>query len=389
MFAAIAKMKTLPLTAIALLVAPLLWAAPAAAFPCSGPAKAEFKTVCADVELAGLDEAVDARFKRLVASADPLTALLLKRDQQWFTDILGARNMAPFKDDGDPERSRMVAALRGRAIMLDRMDTGTPRQNPVGEWANTFGTAKVEISPDGTLRVGIASKVTYADNEEPIACALSAQAKLAGDGWFTGKAQNSAIADDRDPDQTARSESPFELRLRLQGRTLRVVLLPDEQDSPCSAPEQVTGSYFPVGVAEAGSPDSKRASRTVAPSFDCATAKNSDEEEICADPDLARQDAAIARIYRDVLRRLDPKASNYLRDDQRTWVKTNATVFDIQLHPSWDKQRYFVHQTGNARNELMLRLGERAAMLANLDEKRKGLEGLWVAHNALLTILPD
>jgi hypothetical protein len=37
---------------------------------------------------------------------------------------------------------------------------------------------------------------------------------------------------------------------------------------------------------------------------------------------------------------------------------------------------------------LRLRLDERLAMLANLDEKRQGIVGFWEAYNAALTIAP-
>jgi uncharacterized protein YecT (DUF1311 family) len=131
------------------------------------------------------------------------------------------------------------------------------------------------------------------------------------------------------------------------------------------------------------------AARTVSPSFSCATAKGTDEEEICADPDLAVRDADIARAYRDALRMLDAKSAGFLRDDQRAYVKENALAFDVQLEPSWDKQAYFVHHTGNARNELLLRLSERLAMLTNLEPARRGTAGLWVGHNALLAIVPN
>ena len=47
-----------------------------------------------------------------------------------------------------------------------------------------------------------------------------------------------------DDDQAAEStDGPFRLRLRLQGNTLRIVLMPSEQDSFCAVPEQITGSY--------------------------------------------------------------------------------------------------------------------------------------------------
>src|SRR5207302_4301751 len=123
------------------------------------------------------------------------------------------------------------------------------------------------------------------------------------------------------------------------------------------------------------------AARTVAPSFDCAATKGDVELEICSDPELARRDAEIARVWRDTLRRLDPKNAGLLRDDQRAWIKDNATVLDVQMHPSWDKGAYFVHHLGNARHEFNTRLIERFEMLANLDEKRQGIAGFWFGHN--------
>jgi uncharacterized protein YecT (DUF1311 family) len=148
-----------------------------------------------------------------------------------------------------------------------------------------------------------------------------------------------------------------------------------------------TGSYFPI-AAEATGTVAFVAQRTVAPSFKCATAQNSDEEEICSDPELAARDAEIARVYGETLRRLDARLAARLRADERAWAKDNATAFDTYLHPPWSKQNYMLHDTSDARAELMRRLNERLAMLANLDEKREGLEGLWVAYNADLTIAP-
>jgi hypothetical protein len=181
----------------------------------------------------------------------------------------------------------------------------------------------------------------------------------------------------------------LELRLRLQGNTLRVVVISDIDAavSFCTGPEAITGTYFLAGPGAGRAGDA--AARTVSPSFDCATARNADEEEICADPDLARLDAEIARTYRDTLRRLDPKLASQLRDDQRAWAKGNTGAFDIFLHPYWNKRHYFVNQTGNVRAEWATRMRERLAMLANLDEKRQGLAGHWIAHNAMLAILPD
>ncbi len=66
------------LFALALLIASLP-RAQAAVFGCAG--SSVDPPECADRELVGLDKAVDARFDAVVAKADPLTALLLRRDQ--------------------------------------------------------------------------------------------------------------------------------------------------------------------------------------------------------------------------------------------------------------------------------------------------------------------
>jgi uncharacterized protein YecT (DUF1311 family) len=232
-------------------------------------------------------------------------------------------------------------------------------------------------------------KPAYADSaDDAMSCNARAEVQPQSDGWLAGPATR--IDKDAAPGPAGSDHSPFELRLRLQGHTLRIVLMPSEQDSFCETPEQITGTYFALGPAAAGqAPPVAGAARTVSPSFACATAKGTDEEEICADPDLAARDADIARVYREALRLLDTKSAGFLRDDQRAYVKENAIAFDVQLEPGWDKQAYFVHHTGNARNELLLRLSERLAMLTNLEPARRGTAGLWIGHNALLAIVPD
>src|ERR1700730_17216422 len=66
------------------------------AFGCADASKGVLQVICADRDLVALDKAVDARFNALVARADPLTALLLRRDQSWFTEILGDADTAKF-----------------------------------------------------------------------------------------------------------------------------------------------------------------------------------------------------------------------------------------------------------------------------------------------------
>jgi hypothetical protein len=56
------------------------------------------------------------------------------------------------------------------------------------------------------------------------------------------------------------------------------------------------------------------------------------------------------------------------------------------LHPAWNKQHSYVHQTGLGRDKLEQLQRERIALLEGFDHDRVGLQGLWLAHNAVLRI---
>jgi len=383
-------MKPLPLVILATLaglLAPALTATQASAgFTCPAASKPSFKTACDDPELVRLDKAVDAALARALASADPLTALLLKRDQRWFADTLGNVDSLGIDSADGRERNRMADALTRRLAALER--TRSPAGSLVGSWTNAFNDVTVESAAGDALHVTVAPRAVYASADDIAGCSAKSEIKR-DDDWFTGAAINTTEGD------TPAANNPFKLRLRLQGNTLRVVLTHDEQDAFCARPEQITGTYFAmsaVATSAAGTApaDGKAApAAAVKPSFDCASAKNLDEEEICADPTLAKADADIARAYGDAIKRLNATLAGHLRNDQRAWVKANPIVFDAQINPAWNKESSHVHHTGNARDEMALRLSERLEMLTNLDTARKGVAGLWVAHNAFVTILPS
>ena len=386
-------MKPLPLVilmALAGLAAPTLTATPASAgFACpaasQSASKPAFKTACDDAELVRLDKAADVALARALASADPLTALLLKRDQRWFADTLGNVDSLGIDGADGRERKRIADALMRRLAALEGIRS--PGGELTGSWTNTFNDVTVESADGGALRVTIAPRAVYASADDVAGCSAKAELKREDDGWFSGAAINTTEGADAPVDN-----NPFKLRLRLQGNTLRVVLPHDEQDSFCARPEQLTGTYFAIGTLSATAPANVKAAAAVTPvkpSFDCATAKNLDEEEICADPVLAKADADIARAYGDLLKRVDATLAGHLRNDQRAWVKANPIAFDAQVNPAWNKESSHVHHTGNAREELALRLHERLEMLTNLDTARKGVAGFWLAHNAFVNILPD
>jgi uncharacterized protein len=356
----------------------------ASAFNCAGKNAEVLAAVCADRELMRLDRRATERLARFAGHSDPVSAMLLRRDQGWVAEILGAEHVE-FTGPDDPARKRMIDLLQQRIAMLDHL---SGRANGLlGTWANAFGTAKIAALAEG-LRLELHTSVTYrdADNDadDEVTCALAGEIRPGGNGWFSGPA--AIIENDEQP--AIAQDAPIRLRARLQANTLRIVITQDEDHSACDKPEHLTASYFPVG-AQSSAAVSNASMPMTAPSFDCATAQRADEQEICSDPDLATKDVEIAAAYHEVLRRLDPKTAGYLREDQRAWVAENVTAYDSQLHPAWDKRLYFIHHTGNARAELELRLNERLAMLTNIDEKRQGMGGLWVGHVAMLMITPD
>ena len=357
------------------------------AFGCADASKGVLQVICADRELVALDKAVDARFNALVARADPLTALLLRRDQSWFTEILGDADTAKFTGENDPERLRLKEVLTQRLATLNAIKPRAVGATPAGAslagtWANALATIAVSEAGGGdTLQVTLEAKLAY-EGHDTFTCNLAGTVKADGTGWLTGEL---AVPDG----EQARAR----LRLRLQGNTLRAVHLEDD-DEPriCHPLAMITGSYFPMNAAAAVAAPAVAAlavaARTVSPSFKCASAQNSDEVEICADPELAARDAEIARRYGETLRRLEPRLVAQLRADQRGWAKDNPTAYDSALHSPGPSNNFELHDTDGARGELMRRLDERLAMLVNLDEKREGLLGLWEAYNAVLTIVP-
>ncbi len=363
-------------------LAVLMPSAALAAFDCTGKSTDQFTAICRDAELMRLDRAVDASLTRAQHAVDPVTAMLLRRDQDWMMEIVGGQ-YAQFKSADDSERQHIIAVLQQHLAMLDHM--ASRAYGVAGEWSNALGTAKVTAGANGLFHVEVRTNVRYWDGGGPLTCALAADIKPGDDGWLAGPA---AASDDGKGPPAIAPDSPITLRARRQADTLRIVIAHDLDHHACGRVENLTASYFPVAGASTTAASNTPPPMT-APSFNCATAKNSDEQEICGDPELAEKDVAIAAAYNDAMHRLDSKSADYLREDERAWVADNREAYDSQVHPGWDKQYYYAHQTGDARGELALRLKERLAMLKNLDEKRQGESGLWVGHAAMLAIAPD
>jgi uncharacterized protein len=365
-----------------------LWVAKASAaqlFDCNSVNLAHH-AVCNEQELRDLGNEIDVQVARLLRNADPLTVLLLKRDQGYFADILGADNIPGIQNHNDESYARILAALKARHRALGGLRIGGVTTLE-GDWSNAFANVTIAKAETGALTIAIKSRLSYPnENRGEVDCSAMVTAALGDDGWY------SAALGDKD------FEGRLDIiRFRLQGDTLRIVHQVNSEASVCDGrphdsnsdrrggADVLTGSYFPAG------PPAKAAgwtARAVAPSFECAKAENADEEELCADPEMAQADRNIARLFGEAMRRIDRRVAGYLRADQRAWASDNSKDFLFNLQPGSDKAQSTVHHTSAAREQLYLRQRQRIILLANLDEERKGIEGVWHGYNASLTLAP-
>jgi len=337
---------------------------------------------CRDGTLPRLAAAIDAAATAAFAKAQPQTLPLLKRDQAWAREWMSLFAGGLTAPDQDAESwTALREAMQQRLAQLQRLDP-RGRRTISGEWSNAFGTATLTPAEDKSVRIDVStfSATSGNDNEKTFKCHAQAVLKPGADGWLAGP-----IAPDADTfkDTPQDRSKPAILRARLQGATLRLVANEgtDDDSAPlnCTWNEQITGTYFAVGQGDGPAP-------VLAPSFHCANPNSASEEEICADPELAANDLRLNRAWKALLPRLDADTRKLLAQDQRGYVEDQASKYSIFLHPAWNKRRYDAHHTGGAREELRQMQRERIAMLEGFDEKRSGLDGLWLGHNAVIDI---
>src|SRR5262249_22437914 len=254
--------------AVVATAATALWVGKASAaslFDCNS-ADTAYRTVCNEQELRKLGGEIDDQLARLLRSADPLTALLLKRDQVYFTDILGADNIAGFQSHNDKGYVRILAALNARRRALSELRVSVTTLE--GDWSNVFANVTIAKAELGSLTIAIKSRLSYPhENRGEVDCTAVVTAAPGMDGW------HSAAVGDKD------YEGRFDIiRFRLQGNTLRIVHevngeagvcdgKPHDSDSDRRGGADVlTGSYFPTGPA---AKTAGATARAVEPSFNC------------------------------------------------------------------------------------------------------------------------
>jgi len=196
-------------------------------FDCSGTNKPMYETVCGAQELRDLGGEIDTELARLLRGADPLSAMLLKRDQIWFREILAAENTSAFHGQQDTVYARLLAVLKVRRHALARLRTGSVT-TPAGSWSNAFAAATVGKAAGDALTITLQARLSYAnENRGEVACAATATAALGKDGWYSA-----TIGDKKD------DKGNFDvIRFRLQGNTLRVVHETNHEVAVCTGSE--------------------------------------------------------------------------------------------------------------------------------------------------------
>lgn len=363
--------------------------------PCEA-GKAAVKTkACTSGELDALAKRAKAALEVALARAEPATRPLLKRDQAWFQEIFDEFDGQDMDDaatgaeddtlePGERPVSRQDILSR-RVEALGRIAEGLGRSGFGGSWQSTFGTVTMTPAGGGAMKVAIETLTTYGiGSDRRFTCRAEAIVRPGPGGWLEG--QMNGVSEDG-AELAADKPHPM-LRIVRQGETLRVVAGNEADDKgprvDCSNANQMTGTYFPASRAGAEPGAPKPA--VSAPSFDCARPSTVDEEEICADPELAGNDLRLNRAWKALLPRLDAGTAAALKKDQREYVRAQANQYQEFQHPAWNKQSYFVHHPGFARDKLRQLQRERIALLEGFDEKRQGLSGLWLNSTAIIEV---
>jgi uncharacterized protein YecT (DUF1311 family) len=362
--------------------------APAAITLCGGDAPLTADT-CKAAGYDKLTGQIDKAFETAQGRAPANVRPLLKRDQTWFNEIVvSAADSLPQSDDPD-ERKSFAETLSQRIATLQEIADGFGRPGLSGRWVNSFGSVVVTSAEGGAYRLAIDTRAVYGSgSDRRRQCEVSAIVKPAAGAWLAG----AILPDEDQPAKLADAKSASAplptIKIRRQGDTLRIVVGRDaawrENDRPnCEYMWQITASYFASG--KPASTDKAEIAFTT-PTFDCTRPETATDEEICADPDLADNDQRLNRAWKALLPRLDPVTRQAVMDDQRGWVRAQSTQYPEFLHPAWEKRTSFMHFTADARDKLDSLQRERIALLEGFDEKRNGLTGVWLAHNAILKV---
>lgn len=362
--------------------------------PCRQETEAAKTQGCQSGSLDRLASKIDQRLQTVLAKADATTQPLIKRDQVWFNEMVGEFAHESWTGDPADGADRLGPILKARIATLEAMSPGLMQSSlgVAGRWENAFGHVMVTPKDHGAFHVLIETRAPYGPYQDHrFSCRVESLVHPAPGEWIEGR----AFPSPQNRKQVKTTTDPS-IRIRRQGATMRIIAGDEskkQQSGPldCNNANQITGTYFPVGKPapptrarpKQGTPLS---TSIVSPSFDCAHPSTVADEEVCADPELAANDVRMSQAWTRLLPRLDGATLAHFKQDQLDYVRSQARQYVHFLHPAWDKQYSYVHQTGFGRDKLAQLQRERIALLEGFDETRVGLEGLWLAHNAILRV---
>ena len=300
----------------------------------------------------------------------------------------------PCRNGRRRNRASFDETLRQRAATLDAIAEGFGHPGFAGKWVNTFGSVTVTPADGGTFRLASDTSAVYGTgSDRRRTCKVRALVKPSSGAWLTGAMlPDEAAKRDRRQDRPAipnPSRNPGknappgrDAAHRARGRRmarrrtsrLRIYV---------AAHRELLCRRQAEAVAD------KADTTFVPPTFDCTRPETASDEEICADPDMAANDQKLNKVWKALLPRLDDTTRRALTDDQRNWVKAQASQYPEFLHPAWNKTTSQMHYTADARDKLERLQRERIALIEGFDDKRVGLAGTWLAYNAVIEVTAD
>ena len=189
-------------------------------FDCSKASSRSEKMICANPQLATLDQQISVRFQALLAELGGPAAERLRQDQKWFI---------AERDDPEavaPTVRDLADTLRYRVKFLNAVRPSVPA-GIVGTWRNLAGAIVIRRSPSGTLNF-------EANAAEPTTgrwvCEAQGRAKQAAQSTWN------VVIDDPDTASIA---------LMLEGPLLTVTESPMPPEY-CGLNGSLSGAYFPV-----------------------------------------------------------------------------------------------------------------------------------------------
>ncbi|WP_334185864.1 lysozyme inhibitor LprI family protein [Novosphingobium sp.] len=189
-------------------------------FDCRKASSRSEKMICANPQLATLDQQISVRYKALLAQLGGSAAERLKRDQQWF--ITG-------RDDSyteAPTVRELADTLRYRLAFLNAVRPSVSA-GIVGTWRNVAGAIVIRRSPSGTLTF-------EANAAEPTTGRWVCEAQ----GSVKPAAQSTWKVAIDDPDTAS-------IALTREGPLLTVTENPMPPEY-CGLNGSLSGAYFPV-----------------------------------------------------------------------------------------------------------------------------------------------